>query len=229
MGSWAGLVIEIVERGGCSAIFHAISEDDLVRIMKHPATMIASGARGATWWRSEIASGRSASVRRVFIARYSRTERARAWGRMRQRSSRLKFSARSRALNFPSPRYTASAPASSAARANDATSVTFGVSFGMIGSGVRAAAAGALRIALQDDYFVNRKLYPNVDFYSGLIYQAMGFPVDMFPVLFAIPRTSGWLAQWEEMIEDKDQKIARPRQIYIGSDTRDYVSLNRRS
>ena len=72
------------------------------------------------------------------------------------------------------------------------------------------------RIALEDEYFVSRKLYPNVDFYSGLIYQAMGFPVDMFPVLFAIPRTAGWIAQWEEMLLDPDQKIARPRQIYIG-------------
>jgi citrate synthase len=84
------------------------------------------------------------------------------------------------------------------------------------------------RIALEDDYFVKRKLYPNVDFYSGLIYQAMGFPVDMFPVLFAIPRTSGWLAQWEEMLEDKEQKIARPRQIYLGPAKRDYVPLDRR-
>ena len=72
------------------------------------------------------------------------------------------------------------------------------------------------RIALEDEYFVSRKLYPNVDFYSGLIYQAMGFPVEMFPVLFAIPRTAGWIAQWEEMLLDPDQKIARPRQIYIG-------------
>ena len=72
------------------------------------------------------------------------------------------------------------------------------------------------RIALEDDYFISRKLYPNVDFYSGLIYQAMGFPVTMFPVLFAIPRTSGWIAQWEEMLLDPDQKITRPRQIYIG-------------
>ena len=72
------------------------------------------------------------------------------------------------------------------------------------------------RIALEDDYFVTRKLYPNVDFYSGLIYQAMGFPVEMFPVLFAIPRTAGWLAQWEEMLLDPEQKIARPRQIYVG-------------
>ena len=77
------------------------------------------------------------------------------------------------------------------------------------------------RIALQDDYFISRKLYPNVDFYSGLIYQAMGFPVGMFPVLFAIPRTVGWLAQWDEMMRDSDQKIARPRQIYIGPAKRD--------
>ena len=84
------------------------------------------------------------------------------------------------------------------------------------------------RIALEDEYFVTRKLYPNVDFYSGLIYQAMGFPVDMFPVLFAIPRTAGWIAQWEEMLGDPDQKIARPRQIYVGSGTRDYVSRDKR-
>jgi citrate synthase len=79
------------------------------------------------------------------------------------------------------------------------------------------------RIALQDDYFVSRKLYPNVDFYSGLIYQAMKLPVDMFPVMFAIPRTSGWIAQWEEMLTDPDQKIARPRQIYTGAERRAYV------
>ena len=72
------------------------------------------------------------------------------------------------------------------------------------------------RIALEDDYFVKRKLYPNVDFYSGLIYEALGMPVGMFPVLFAIPRTSGWIAQWLEMIDDSEQKIARPRQIYTG-------------
>ena len=84
------------------------------------------------------------------------------------------------------------------------------------------------RIALQDDYFVSRKLYPNVDFYSGLIYQAMGFPVDMFPVLFAIPRTAGWIAQWEEMLTDPEQKIARPRQIYIGSAPRTYVPKDKR-
>jgi citrate synthase len=84
------------------------------------------------------------------------------------------------------------------------------------------------RIALQDEYFITRKLYPNVDFYSGLIYQAMGFPMEMFPVLFAIPRTSGWIAQWEEMLLDPDQKIARPRQIYIGAKRRDYVPLDKR-
>jgi citrate synthase len=77
------------------------------------------------------------------------------------------------------------------------------------------------RIALAEEYFVSRKLYPNVDFYSGLIYQAMGFPVDIFPVLFAIPRTAGWLAQWEEMLLDPEQKIARPRQIYAGAAERD--------
>jgi citrate synthase len=84
------------------------------------------------------------------------------------------------------------------------------------------------RIALEDDYFVKRRLYPNVDFYSGIIYQAMRFPVDMFPVMFAIPRTSGWLAQWVELLEDADQKIARPRQIYMGDRTRDYVPIDDR-
>jgi len=85
------------------------------------------------------------------------------------------------------------------------------------------------RIALQDEYFVSRKLYPNVDFYTGLIYQSMGFPVTMFPVLFAIPRTSGWIAQWEEMLLDPEQKIARPRQIYMGHDKRSYVVMDQRS
>ena len=85
------------------------------------------------------------------------------------------------------------------------------------------------RIALEDEYFVKRRLYPNVDFYSGIIYQAMRFPVDMFPVMFAIPRTSGWLAQWVEMLEDPDQKIARPRQIYMGHRTRDYVPIDERT
>jgi citrate synthase len=84
------------------------------------------------------------------------------------------------------------------------------------------------RIALEDDYFVGRKLYPNVDFYSGIIYQAMGFPVDMFPVLFAIPRASGWLAQWLEMLEDPEQRIARPRQVYLGPGERDYVPVSQR-
>jgi citrate synthase len=84
------------------------------------------------------------------------------------------------------------------------------------------------RIALEDEYFVSRRLYPNVDFYSGLIYQAMGFPVEMFPVLFAIPRTSGWLAHWEEMLQDPEQKISRPRQIYEGPDVREYVPMEER-
>jgi citrate synthase len=85
------------------------------------------------------------------------------------------------------------------------------------------------RIALEDDYFVKRKLYPNVDFYTGLIYQSMGFPMTMFPVLFAIPRTSGWIAQWQEMLLDPEQKIARPRQIYLGHDTRSYIPMDHRS
>ena len=85
------------------------------------------------------------------------------------------------------------------------------------------------RIALEDDYFVQRKLYPNVDFYSGIIYQAMGFPVEMYPVLFAIGRMPGWLAQWNEMLEDKEQKIARPRQVYTGYEQRDYVPLKKRA
>jgi citrate synthase len=82
-------------------------------------------------------------------------------------------------------------------------------------------------IALSDEYFTSRRLYPNVDFYSGLIYQAMGFPLEMFPVLFAIPRTAGWLAHWQEML-DQDSKIARPRQLYIGTDERKYVPIDRR-
>jgi citrate synthase len=84
------------------------------------------------------------------------------------------------------------------------------------------------RIALSDDYFISHKLYPNVDFYSGIIYEAMGFPVEMYPVLFAIGRTPGWLAQWAEMMVDGDQRIARPRQIYLGSDKRDYVPIGKR-
>ena len=83
------------------------------------------------------------------------------------------------------------------------------------------------RIALEDDYFISRRLYPNVDFYTGIIYQAMGFPVDFFPVLFAVPRTVGWLAQWSEMVTDSEQKIARPRQIYTGAMQRDYPSEGR--
>jgi citrate synthase len=85
------------------------------------------------------------------------------------------------------------------------------------------------RIAVQDEYFLRRKLYPNVDFYSGIIYQAMGFPVDMFPVLFAIARMSGWLAQWQEMVDDKEQKIARPRQLFLGPSRREYVPVARRA
>ena len=84
------------------------------------------------------------------------------------------------------------------------------------------------RIALEDEYFIKRKLYPNVDFYTGLIYQSMGFPMTMFPVLFAIPRMSGWLAQWEEMLLDPEQKIARPRQIYLGHGTRSYEAIEER-
>jgi citrate synthase len=84
------------------------------------------------------------------------------------------------------------------------------------------------RIALEDEYFVGRRLYPNVDFYSGIIYQAIGLPTTMFPVMFAIPRTVGWLAQWEEMVTDSEQAIARPRQIYLGSDKRQFVPIDRR-
>ena len=85
------------------------------------------------------------------------------------------------------------------------------------------------KIALEDEYFVSRKLYPNVDFYSGFIYQAIGFPVEMFPVMFAIPRTAGWLAQWEESLLDKEQKISRPRQIYLGEQHRDFVPMEKRA
>jgi citrate synthase len=84
------------------------------------------------------------------------------------------------------------------------------------------------RIALQDDYFIEKKLYPNIDFYSGITLRAMGFPVDMFTVLFAIARTVGWIAQWREMIEDPEQKIGRPRQLYVGPTQRNYVALDRR-
>jgi citrate synthase len=84
------------------------------------------------------------------------------------------------------------------------------------------------RIALEDEYFVQRKLYPNVDFYSGLIYQAMGYPTDYFTVLFAIGRLPGWIAQWEEMLADPEQKIARPRQVYVGAGERRYVPIAER-
>ena len=84
------------------------------------------------------------------------------------------------------------------------------------------------RIALQDEFFVKRKLYPNVDYYTGMIYEAMGFPVEVFPVLFAIGRTPGWIAQWQEMLLDSEQKIARPRQLYVGSGKRDYVPIEQR-
>jgi citrate synthase len=82
--------------------------------------------------------------------------------------------------------------------------------------------------ALDDDYFTDRKLYPNVDFYSGLIYEALKLPTDMFTVMFAIPRTSGWVAQWLEMSADSEQKIARPRQLYVGERERDFVPLDER-
>ena len=84
------------------------------------------------------------------------------------------------------------------------------------------------KIALDDEYFVKRRLYPNVDFYSGIIYDAMGFPVEMFPVLFAIPRTSGWMAQWAEMVLDEEQRIARPKQVYTGHAERAYLPLDAR-
>lgn len=84
------------------------------------------------------------------------------------------------------------------------------------------------RIALSDPYFIERKLYPNVDFYSGIIYKAMGFPTDMFPVLFMIPRMAGWLAHWNEFLDDPENKIIRPRQHYVGHDTRNYVPVDQR-
>lgn len=84
------------------------------------------------------------------------------------------------------------------------------------------------RVALSDEYFVKRKLYPNVDFYSGVIYKAMGFPTDYFPVLFTIPRTAGWLAHWLEFLDDGEQKIVRPRQNYKGYDKRDYIFMDER-
>ncbi|MDP7604082.1 MAG: citrate/2-methylcitrate synthase, partial [Alphaproteobacteria bacterium] len=84
------------------------------------------------------------------------------------------------------------------------------------------------RIALEDDYFVERQLYPNVDFYSGIILRAMGLPTSMFTVLFALARTVGWIAQWQEMIEDPGQKIGRPRQLYTGVNQREYVTMSKR-
>ncbi|MBV9136592.1 MAG: citrate (Si)-synthase, partial [Hyphomicrobiales bacterium] len=84
------------------------------------------------------------------------------------------------------------------------------------------------RIALHDEYFIEKKLYPNIDFYSGITLKAMGFPTDMFTVLFALARTTGWIAQWKEMIEDPSQKIGRPRQLYTGAPRRDYLPLAQR-
>ena len=84
------------------------------------------------------------------------------------------------------------------------------------------------KIALSEDYFVQRKLFPNVDFYSGIIYQAMGLPTSLFTVLFALARTVGWLAQWQELLQDDEQKIARPRQVYLGNGPRDYVPVEKR-
>jgi citrate synthase len=102
--------------------------------------------------------------------------------------------------------------------------------FGVTGTNRKVEIALELeRIALSDEYFVKRKLYPNVDFYSGIMYEAMGFKPEMFTVLFAIPRTVGWLAQWNELIQDPEQKIARPRQIYIGHEQRDFVPIDSRA
>jgi len=102
--------------------------------------------------------------------------------------------------------------------------------FDIVGREPLIEVAEALEAAaLSDEYFIKRKLYPNVDFYSGLIYKAMGFPTDFFPVLFAIPRTVGWLSHWNEFLDDPENRIVRPRQVFLGSDTRDYVPLSRRS
>ena len=102
--------------------------------------------------------------------------------------------------------------------------------FGVTGRNAKLDIALELeRIALEDDYFIKRKLYPNVDFYSGIIYQAMGFRPEMFTVLFAIPRTAGWLAQWQEMLNDTEQKIARPRQVWTGHEVREFVPLAKRA
>jgi len=102
--------------------------------------------------------------------------------------------------------------------------------FGVTGKEPLIEVAAELeRVALNDEYFIKRKLYPNVDFYSGLIYKSMGFPTDMFPVLFAIPRTVGWLSHWSEFLDDPENKIVRPRQVYLGPDTRDYVPVSGRA
>jgi citrate synthase len=89
-------------------------------------------------------------------------------------------------------------------------------------------AKGLEEIALKDDYFISKKLYPNVDFYSGIIYRAMGIPTDMFTVMFALGRLPGWIAHWKEMVEDKDTKIGRPRQVYSGEKQRKYVPMDQR-
>ncbi len=91
-----------------------------------------------------------------------------------------------------------------------------------------AVAMELERIALEDEYFVEKKLYPNIDFYSGITLRAMGFPVSMFTVLFAVARTVGWIAQWKEMIEDPEQRIGRPRQLYIGKPPRDFIPFDQR-
>lgn len=102
--------------------------------------------------------------------------------------------------------------------------------FDIVGREPLIEVAEALEAAaLSDQYFIKRKLYPNVDFYSGLIYKAMGFPTDFFPVLFAIPRTVGWLSHWNEFLDDPENRIVRPRQVFLGADTRDYVPMNRRT
>ena len=101
--------------------------------------------------------------------------------------------------------------------------------FEVTGKNAKIDLAIALeKIALEDDYFVKRRLYPNVDFYSGIIYQAMGFQPEMFTVLFAIPRTAGWLAHWEELMVDPEKRITRPRQVYLGPDQKEFVPINDR-
>ena len=100
---------------------------------------------------------------------------------------------------------------------------------GIKDSALLEVAMALEKFALSDAYFIERKLYPNIDFYSGIILKAMGFPVPMFTMLFAVARTPGWIAQWKEMIEDPNQKIGRPRQLYVGSPRRDYVPVDKRS